>query len=218
MLKPDQIDEKGNSLIPCGICGKENFETRYSCPLIKERGWCFNCVFWMERYFQHKHTTIINGEYYGPGRRGDETPSKFRGMGGSRFDIQYDTGEAITTFDLWSGGTVDDRFRPLFPDNAYFMHTGGREGVKMPLDHLRPETPYSDWSVLDRKLTLRYFLFDPEGDKASFYHVIGVDEPDPLKAAEMAREMMPLHGYDSYFIDMDEELGRQLCKVGYLEI
>jgi hypothetical protein len=57
-----------------------------------------------------------------------------RGMAGRRFDIEYIdpsiyVGQRTTTFDLWSGSTMPEHLRAIFPDTARFL--GGAEKVQV---------------------------------------------------------------------------------------
>ncbi len=111
-------------LEPCTICGV----TPYHCghfgaegKLAKELGTCFTCAFWEIRA-RKGCNTVINGYIYSPG---NGTTGPHRGMAGRRFDIEYfagvNAGKTITTFDLWGGGEIPERFRERLPDTAKFL-------------------------------------------------------------------------------------------------
>lgn len=121
----------------CRKCGNEGRNT-YCEPhytQMMERRFCWDCNYWTEeekRYEKdHCTMTIIDGNVYAPGSR---TSGSMRGMAGRRFDIEYIepsfyAGQRVTTFDLWSGGTMPDRLRARFPDTARFL--GGAERLQV---------------------------------------------------------------------------------------
>lgn len=111
---------------PCKCCGEVNYSTNY-CKgpekiLIDELGYCFTCAFWEHRAREASSPSaspcIIDGYTYGPGNR---TSGSFRGMAGRRFDIEYFDGRRITTFDLWGGGLIPEKFKDRLSDNARFL-------------------------------------------------------------------------------------------------
>lgn len=44
-----------------------------------------------------------------------------RGFNGDRFNIKFSDGRLATTTNLWSQGTIPERFRERLPDNAKFI-------------------------------------------------------------------------------------------------
>lgn len=117
------------SQAPCACCGEENFSTGYHDCHEKRRmdrdGLCFTCAFW-ELKAEKDNPTVIDGALYTPGNR---THGDFRGMAGRRFDIEYFDGRRITTFDLWSGGPIPDRWKSRIPDTARFLNEAKRVQV-----------------------------------------------------------------------------------------
>jgi hypothetical protein len=117
----------------CARCGGEGRNT-FIKPIgtrMLEKRICHSCDYWeqFERKLEREHTsmTIIDGHVYSPGNR---TSGEFRGMAGRRFDIEYiepsvHAGKRITTFDLWSGGTMLESLAAKYPDTARFL--GGAE-------------------------------------------------------------------------------------------
>ncbi|MFD9950543.1 hypothetical protein ACFWYW_57555 [Nonomuraea sp. NPDC059023] len=62
---------------------------------------------------------VVDGEHY---LICEETGQlRFRGFGGSRFHIEFFDGRRATTTNLMHQGTVPDRYRDLYPDNARFL-------------------------------------------------------------------------------------------------
>lgn len=119
----------------CRQCGKpatNSYSEPYRTRLLESRR-CFSCDHWNEFATKAKieDLTIIEGHIYGPGNR---TSGSLRGMAGRRFDIEYiapsrHAGKRITTFDLWSGGTMPDAIRAQFPDTAKFLNGAERAQV-----------------------------------------------------------------------------------------
>jgi len=115
----------------CNDCGAVNYSTAFTpnCPekkLIDSEGICFTCAFWRVRIAQ-KHDTVIAGRIYTVGNR--PKGSEHNGMAGRRFDLEYFDGRHVTTYDLWSGGEVPERYRAQIPDTAKFL--GGAGFVRM---------------------------------------------------------------------------------------
>lgn len=107
---------------PCAICGAVEFSVSYGKCREKTRmdrdGLCFICAFW-ELRAEAGCPTVIEHCVYTPGRR---TSGEFRGCAGRRFDIEYLDGRRITTFDLWVGGVIPERWRKRLPDTARFLN------------------------------------------------------------------------------------------------
>lgn len=116
----------------CTCCGVENYSTAYTArcrekQIIDRDKVCFSCAFWIIRS-ESKQDCVIAGHLYSPGN--GLPPSRFLGMAGRRFDIEYFDGRKVTTFDLWSGGTIPEIFRDRIPDTAKFREperTGSRQ-------------------------------------------------------------------------------------------
>lgn len=119
---------------PCNICHVPYYKTHWMkgkhLDLILERGICFHCAFYEDKV-ANPSPVIIDGSFYSPGNRRSGT---FRGMGGRRFDIEFidgpHKGKRITTFDLWSGGTMPQHWKEKLKDNAIFL--GGAAKVELP--------------------------------------------------------------------------------------
>jgi hypothetical protein len=112
----------------CNGCGKENYSASYSpnCAekkLIDSMGICFDCAFWEVRA-KLTHETVIDHYLYGVGDQ--PKGGKYNGMGGRRFDIEYFDGRVVTTYDLWAGGEIPERFRGRIPDTARFSGGASR--------------------------------------------------------------------------------------------
>ena len=112
----------------CAICGqdyRENCMSGAELTRMQEKGICFTCAFWDIRA-ERGAKTVIDGCTYSPGRR---TSGEFRGCAGRRFDIEYFDGKRITTYDLWVGGVIPERWRAAVPDTARFLRGAGRAQV-----------------------------------------------------------------------------------------
>jgi hypothetical protein len=115
----------------CSECG-ENAVASYVDGVRKrmvDRRLCYSCNYWCD-FLKTKPHTIIGGRTYSPGSR---TSGPMRGMAGRRFDIEYfagpHAGKRITTFDLWAGSDIPERYREHFPDTAKFINGGSKENV-----------------------------------------------------------------------------------------
>lgn len=115
----------------CKDCGAVNYPTSFTpnCAekkMMDAEGVCFDCAFWRVAAAK-KHETVIAGRIYGVGN--GKQGGQFNGMGGRRFDIEYFDGRRVTTYDLWAGGEVPDRYATVIPDTARFL--GGAGFVKL---------------------------------------------------------------------------------------
>ncbi|MFB7823855.1 hypothetical protein [Streptomyces hydrogenans] len=65
--------------------------------------------------FDDRRRVVVDGQHYviGSGSGG--------GFGGRRFDIEFFDGRKVTTYDLWSQGTIPPKHRERYPDNARFI-------------------------------------------------------------------------------------------------
>lgn len=113
---------------PCPDCGANGFHTNYSGDIgerMKLTGECFECAFW-EIQCKKPPKIVIDHHVYGIGTEpGPNANRSFLGMAGRRFDIEID-GKVYTTHNLWSGGTIPERYWERLPDTAKF-HSGKRE-------------------------------------------------------------------------------------------
>jgi hypothetical protein len=129
----------------CAICGAKNYHTSYmgsEGKRMEADGICFSCAFWSDRA-EKGCPTVIDGWVYTPGTR---TTGEFRGMAGRRFDIEYFDGRKVTTFDLWSGGEIPERFRDRIPDTARFVNGAKRSNVGgTRFGRLQAASPPSAW-------------------------------------------------------------------------
>lgn len=111
----------------CADCGAVNYATSFTpgCAekkLIDSEGICFTCAFWRVTA-SRKHETVIDGRIYMVGNRPEG--GKFNGMAGRRFEIEYFDGRKVTTFDLWSGGEIPEKYKPQISDTARFLGGAG---------------------------------------------------------------------------------------------
>lgn len=106
----------------CQCCGKTY--TKSLDPEVYLGANCFDCSFWLERAQWMKEMeyrqVMVNGHHYmiGIDDSNDFSP---KGFGGRQFIIQFFDGRIIKTNNLWSQGTIPDRFRKMLPDNAVFL-------------------------------------------------------------------------------------------------
>lgn len=116
-----------NAALVCRDCGAVGYSTSFTptCAekkLIDSEGVCFSCAYWLVR-IEQKHDTVIDGRIYGVGNGREGNPHN--GMAGRRFDIEYFDGRRVTTFDLWAGSEVPDRYKQQIPDTARFLGGAG---------------------------------------------------------------------------------------------
>lgn len=117
----------------CSICGS-TYAARYAEPIKSEmlaNNVCFTCHFWtihMPEVCKGQNVAIINGGHYtiGPEPNGFRLRD-FLGMAGREFHIEFADGRRIVTHNLWYQGSVPERFRDRYQDNATFG--GGAERV-----------------------------------------------------------------------------------------
>jgi len=84
---------------------------------------CFSCNFWREKA-ELKDRCVIDGVMYWADPKITEKPtdSRFYGMGGRRFDIEWFDGRKQTTYSLWCNGQIPSHYRERIPDNARFLN------------------------------------------------------------------------------------------------
>ena len=103
----------------CEFCGSD-FKRRCE-PSAYIGNNCFDCSFWMRKIEMpdedEDRRVIVDGNHY---RIGDST-GPFRGFGGRKFKILFDSGRIVETSCLWSQGEIPERFHKWFPDNAVFV-------------------------------------------------------------------------------------------------
>jgi len=105
------------SVTECAICGNTEVERDFAWF-----GKCHRCHFWedMLQYKDEPSTAIIDGWHYSIGS--DTTSNKmFKGHGGRKFVIEFDDGRKVTTTDLWAQGSIPEKLRHKFPNNAKFL-------------------------------------------------------------------------------------------------
>jgi hypothetical protein len=117
--------------LQCSDCGVKGYPTAYTSTCAEKNamdahGVCFTCAFWRVQV-EKKHETVIDGRIYGVGDR--PKGGRHNGMAGRRFDIEYFDGRKVTTYDLWAGGDVPERYADQIPNTARFL--GGAGAVKV---------------------------------------------------------------------------------------
>lgn len=106
----------------CRICGKEFNELHYS-GIFKDicSSECFYDDYWQDKIrsvkLQPCSYPVVNGSCYHIDK---ETNSTFKGFGGRKFVIVFNTGEKTVTTNLWDNGKVPDKYKEQLPDNAIF--------------------------------------------------------------------------------------------------
>jgi hypothetical protein len=83
---------------------------------------CFDCSFWLRKIDYTEdladRRVVIDGNHY----MISEVKSTYpRGFNGELFIIQFFDGRIIKTNNLWSQGSIPERFRKMLPDNAIFL-------------------------------------------------------------------------------------------------
>lgn len=111
LRKINGIQEK-----PCVECGNL-FATTYEnkAKLIAE-GVCFACNFWRE-YIGNKEAIRVGGEHRMDGGISNRD-TQWNGFGGAWWEYQREGEKPKQTNNLWSQGTIPERFRSRLPDNA----------------------------------------------------------------------------------------------------
>lgn len=110
---------QSRTVVSCSVCGAPD-SAAYMQPtrerLLRER-LCFTCAHWLDA--AAKPPEVVTGDWgiYGIGRSG-VGPASARGFGGRRFTVRFFDGRTVTTDNLWSGGTIPERFRDRFTPNA----------------------------------------------------------------------------------------------------
>ena len=128
--KEELIKDKEILPEPCNKCGgilSLHWSEPYPSKL-KELGICFHCEFWESKIssLSNPRRIIVDGECYW---RDDDAPAGtkgFLGFGGAEFKIKrFDTPEIIISHNMWGQGSIPDRWRDIFKDNAEFVKTTG---------------------------------------------------------------------------------------------
>lgn len=109
----------------CVECGDVIY-TGYSESVVakmRERQVCFTCNFWLDHIEAPNQLRYVrvDGKQYWIGDD-DKTPSKWRGFGGARWDIEFFDGRRVITTNLWYNGVIPTHFRSRLPDNARFLN------------------------------------------------------------------------------------------------
>lgn len=105
----------------CAICGKEfhglQYGGEYQNVCSSE---CFDHKFWDMIVAEKDKHVIINGESYSIAP--EESKFPFRGHAGREFKIKMkETGEIVTTTNLWYQGAIPETHRDKLPDTADFI-------------------------------------------------------------------------------------------------
>lgn len=97
---------------------------------MKQTGECFSCAFW-ELRAEVGCPTVIDNYVFTPGPRDKPWTDggQGHGMSGRKFVIEYFDGRIITTYDLWGGGEIPERYRKRIPNTAKFLGGASIEKV-----------------------------------------------------------------------------------------
>lgn len=114
----------------CALCGNTQVEQDFDWF-----GKCHRCHYWedMVQYKDEPSTAIIDGCHYSIGS--DTTSNKiFKGHGGRMFVIEFNDGRKVVTTDLWTQGSIPEKLRHKFPNNAKFLdaYSQNKPGIQMP--------------------------------------------------------------------------------------
>lgn len=107
---------------PCRICGEEErlSYVEDTQRLLAHHRLCFNCAFWVERWWTHitnKYSVVSEGEAY-IAYDYDPKPGSMRGYGGRLVKIVPVHGHRRYSNNVWHQGTIPEWMRPYMPDNA----------------------------------------------------------------------------------------------------
>ena len=117
-------------LYTCSCCGGAVDSVGYNAPYgpkMQERQWCFSCVHW-DITVDRPEVFRIGRELYSIGPA--KVPSNHNGMSGRWFHILFADGTDVKTCDLWSGGTVPERWISRIKRVAEFAPQGGSAGLR----------------------------------------------------------------------------------------
>lgn len=113
------------NILKCSICGAEyelsSFDMHKPLPqLMKKRGLCFNCAFWIDKIESpNPDREIINGEHY---MFPPSCPNQdFKRTGGRRVYVMRNDGSLISSNNMWFQGVIPERFREKLTDTAKFI-------------------------------------------------------------------------------------------------
>lgn len=124
-INMEQYQEGNPNYFLCPICGEPDTPDDYMPFTWENMNYCFSCEFWKEKeqLYNEGNLIVINGRGYVVDN--EDSRRSFRGSAGRKFTIyRYDTGETITTTNLWTNGDVPERFRNVLQDNAKFLEKG----------------------------------------------------------------------------------------------
>ena len=106
----------------CEICNKTIKESSYSCGILCKNDACFKEHFWLSiirEYIEDPDSfAIIDGKSYRIGL--EEIPEALKGFYGAPYTIKYFNGKIIHTTNLWTNGTIPNKYRIVLKDNASF--------------------------------------------------------------------------------------------------
>lgn len=109
----------------CKCCGKTTELSGYAPEtrnFLNSINMCYACGGWSHLVAMKDQPTSVRykGMYY---TIGPEDAKGFRGFGGQKYIIHFNDGRIVTTTNLWSQGSIPERFRELLPDNAHKLET-----------------------------------------------------------------------------------------------
>lgn len=105
----------------CEVCGNEFHKLQYGGEYqnICSSG-CFDHKFWDLIVAEKDKHVIIGGKSYSVGAEDSKFP--FRGHGGRKFRFKMiETGEVVTTTNLWYQGEIPESHKDKLPDTAVWV-------------------------------------------------------------------------------------------------
>jgi len=104
--------------ITCKECGKShtlNWNGAKNKQLFDNK-LCSDCFFWVTKInWDPQNVVRVNHEHF---HISDPDPGFFGGHGGRAFRIYFNDGRIVESRNLWSQGTIPERFWDRLPDNA----------------------------------------------------------------------------------------------------
>ena len=115
------------AIVNCSVCGERDDTNKYlddTRMRLIFRGVCFECDFWWNLILLKDDPNSIRIEGHHFFISEEKLPNDqlhWAGFSGREFEIKFNDGRMIETNNLWSQGTIPDRFKKQLNDNAYFV-------------------------------------------------------------------------------------------------
>lgn len=141
----------------CRICAKDIDFNYHHREQLETRQLCVTCDFWWDKVewrangditedgdrvvrVHNNHYVIHQDVTYGP-----------QGFGGRKHVIKFDSGEEVTTHNLWHQGEIPKWFRESLPNNATFVDTRLTCTCRAKFEPITPEQTKCMTCVLNLK-------------------------------------------------------------------